>query len=138
MHRLAACLLCAAVAFAAFAAPAPVHRTPRASGVWVKGWDEPIDPKGACRFDRKGDRLTLTMPGKRARLSEDAPHLLREVVGDFVVTVRVGGGFLGEKVGGRIALAGLEVASSQSRCWAGRCCYVGARQGLSMPSFSAV
>jgi hypothetical protein len=95
MHRLAASLLCAAVAFAAFAAPAPVYRTPRASEVWVKGWDEPLDPTGDSRFSRKGGRLALTVRGHRPGTTDftRVPCLLREVEGDFDLRVRVGGDF---------------------------------------------
>jgi regulation of enolase protein 1 (concanavalin A-like superfamily) len=95
MNRLAAFLLSALVAAAALAAPAPA---PRASGPWVRGWGKPADPAGDCRFDREGERLTITVPGKGHDLDVaggrlNAPRLLREVEGDFVVQVRVRGDF---------------------------------------------
>jgi hypothetical protein len=97
MHRLAVLLLCAllAVAGGLLAAPAPF---PRPSKVWITGWDKPSDPVGDCRFVRRGDKLTISVPGKGHELDlakghHNAPCLLREVVGDFVVQVRVGGNF---------------------------------------------
>src|SRR5262245_34558282 len=94
MHRLPVLLLgCAPLAVAAVvAAPAPF---PKPVKPWVTGWDTPVDPRRDCRFDRKGDKLTITVPGKGHGLYEDegAPRLLREVGGDFGVQVRVDGNF---------------------------------------------
>jgi hypothetical protein len=91
MHRFVAGLLCAFLALAVSAAPAPL------SSPWVAGWDRPIDPRRDCRFDRAGDRLTITVPGWRHDLDLaarrlTAPRLLRDVAGDFVVQVRMGSG----------------------------------------------
>jgi regulation of enolase protein 1 (concanavalin A-like superfamily) len=90
MHRIAILLLCTLLAVAGgLAAPAPLPRSP-----WATGWEKPVDPVGDCRFDRKGDKLTITVPGDGHALEEHtAPCLLREVVGDFLVEVRVGGNF---------------------------------------------
>lgn len=97
MSRRAVLLLCALVAAAVGAAPAP---QPRQTGPWLDGWDKPVDPLGDCRFDRRGDKLTITVPpaspGKDhglhvARGALNAPRLLRDVEGDFTVQVRVGG-----------------------------------------------
>jgi hypothetical protein len=63
MHRPVASLLCAAVACAAFAAPAPVYR-PKASRVWFTGWDKPVDLTGDCRFHRDGEVLTIAVRGR--------------------------------------------------------------------------
>src|SRR5438876_465559 len=76
----------------AFAAPAPKPST------WTAGWDKPVDPSRDCRFDYDGEKLTITVPGKNHGLDVmgnrlNAPHLLREVQGDFVVQVRVRGAF---------------------------------------------
>jgi hypothetical protein len=104
MHRLAAGLLCAfvaggvlaegvavGVAGGLLAAPAPFPRAGR-TGPWVTGWDRPVDPVGDCRFDRQGDRLTITVRGKgHAIEARDAARLMRDVEGDFVARVRVGG-----------------------------------------------
>jgi regulation of enolase protein 1 (concanavalin A-like superfamily) len=77
MHRFAALLLCSA---SLVAAPAPFPRPPRASGPWIDGWDRLV---GAGRFDRAGDRRTVTVSGGRGAL-------LRDVEGDFTMQVRVG------------------------------------------------
>lgn len=98
MSRLAALLLCSTLAVcAAIAAPAPQPKTQNpGGGPWFKEWDKPIDPMGDCRFDRNGNRLTITVPGKghlgprKGRLAT-APHLMRDVEGDFSVQVRVSG-----------------------------------------------
>jgi hypothetical protein len=57
-----------------------------------------VDPLGDCRFHRKGERLTITVPGQGHALDQDgvrhnAPRLLRDVEGDFVAQVRVAGNF---------------------------------------------
>jgi regulation of enolase protein 1 (concanavalin A-like superfamily) len=102
MHRLAALLLCSLlVAVAVTAAPAPVSK-PRPSKVWVDGWDKPVDQVGDCRFARVGDSLTIVVPPSKDRwitgvvhgaTSRTAPHMLRDVAGDFAVQVRVTGDF---------------------------------------------
>src|SRR5436305_683493 len=91
MRRLAAPLLCLLAAGVA-AAPAPKPRP------WVDGWDRPVDWSGDCRFARAGDKLTIAVPGKGPGLDVQhgrlhAPHLLRDVKGDFVAQVRVRGDF---------------------------------------------
>src|SRR5262245_24989465 len=90
MHRTAIFLACCALAVAGAlpAAPAPF---PEPSVVWTVGWEKPVNPLGDWRFDRRGDTMTVTVPGKEDRIN--SPHLLREVEGDFVVHVRVGGTF---------------------------------------------
>jgi regulation of enolase protein 1 (concanavalin A-like superfamily) len=84
MHRIAFALS-ALAAGSLLAAPAPPVKP------WVRGWDRPVDPLGDCRFDRKGETMTLTVPAREERAT--APRLLRDVEGDFVVQVRVGGPF---------------------------------------------
>jgi regulation of enolase protein 1 (concanavalin A-like superfamily) len=95
MHRSAALLLWALVAVAAgglLAAPAPFPRPFRQAGPWFDGWDKPRALFGDCRFDRKGDRLTMTVRGNGHGVeARDAPRLMRDVEGDFVARVRVGG-----------------------------------------------
>jgi regulation of enolase protein 1 (concanavalin A-like superfamily) len=73
--------------------PAPAGQQP-----WVTGWDRPVDPKGDCSIERKGDRLTITVPGEGHEVDiasrsnrMNGPRLLRDVEGDFVVEVRVSG-----------------------------------------------
>jgi regulation of enolase protein 1 (concanavalin A-like superfamily) len=82
MYRFASLsLLCALACGGLMAAPAPFRR---ASPVWTLGWDKPV---GEGRFDRDGDKLTITVSGK------NAARLIRVVEGDFVVRVRVSGDF---------------------------------------------
>jgi hypothetical protein len=121
MHRLAARLLCAFVAGSVLAegvavgvagvlvgAPAPFPR-PGPPGPWFDGWERPL---GDGHFERRGDRLTITVPGKSHELDVvegrlNAPRLLRDVEGDFAVQVRVGGNFRdGQGAAGLILLGG--------------------------------
>jgi hypothetical protein len=93
MPRLAAVVLCACLPLGLLAAPAPLPRA------WFSGWDKPVDPRGDCQFDREADKLTVTVPGGWPRPPAgpgrwlNFPRLLRDVEGDFVVSVRVGGAF---------------------------------------------
>jgi hypothetical protein len=57
MYRTVAVLFCCLSLLAATAAPVPPYR-PRA---WVTGWDRPA---GAGLFDRRGDKLIITVPGE--------------------------------------------------------------------------
>src|SRR4051812_31099083 len=82
----------ALVVRAASAAPVPGEKPFQTS------WDPPTDPDGDCTFQRVEGKLTITLPGsdhdlgiERGRMN--APRLLRDVEGDFVVQVRVGGLF---------------------------------------------
>jgi hypothetical protein len=70
-----------------FAAPAPKD-----------SWERPINPDNDCKIDIKDAAVTIELPGgnhdfdpKRKRFN--APRILREVEGDFVVQVRVSGSF---------------------------------------------
>src|SRR5437763_144727 len=90
MPRCAALVPCALAALAVRATPVPPPRP------WVTGGNKPVDPDGDCRFDRDGDKLTISIPGKDQTLYDselNAPRLLRDVAGDFVVEVRVSGMF---------------------------------------------
>ena len=74
------------------AAPAPKDKP------WVTGWDKPIDPAKKSKFVRVEGVLTISAPGMKADPETlagfaKAPRLLREVSGDFIVEVRVGGDF---------------------------------------------
>jgi regulation of enolase protein 1 (concanavalin A-like superfamily) len=134
---LAAFLLCALLAAAALAAPAP---GPRTTGPWFDGWDEPIDPLGDCRFQRKGDQLAIVVPG--TGLSLDAskwPRLLRDVEGDFAVQVRVGGEFRQAELAGRDVArrAGLLLTDGKDFVRLLRAAYRGAPTGVGFHSLDA-
>lgn len=63
-----------------------------------KGWGNVIDPDGDCKFTIEKGRLTITVPGKDHDLGVErkrmnAPRVLREVEGDFIVQVKVSGTF---------------------------------------------
>jgi regulation of enolase protein 1 (concanavalin A-like superfamily) len=88
MRVVVSLLLVSALAFAADPDPNP----------FMSGWDKPVDPDKDCKFVKEKAGMTLTLPGKdhdlgveRGRMN--APRLLRDVEGDFVVQVRVGGDF---------------------------------------------
>jgi hypothetical protein len=53
-----------------------------------------VDPLSDCRFDRRGDTLTIAVPGRGHTLDVEAgrlnaPRLLRDVEGNFAVQVRL-------------------------------------------------
>jgi regulation of enolase protein 1 (concanavalin A-like superfamily) len=73
--------------------PAPSPPIP-----WSTGWDQPVNPLGDCVFERKGEDLSIFVPGTDHMFNLNdgpltAPRLLRKVQGDFIVYVRVGGKF---------------------------------------------
>jgi len=90
--RCSTILVLSALSAVTLAAPAPKP------SVWRTGWDRPVDPSRDCRFDYDGDKLTITVPGKNHGLDVmgnrlNAPHLLREVRGDFDIQIRVSENF---------------------------------------------
>jgi regulation of enolase protein 1 (concanavalin A-like superfamily) len=77
-------------------------------GAWEK-----VDPEGDCEFQNVGGKLTITVPAKAHALEvwngrTNAPRLLLDVEGDFVVQVRVGGDFepAAASTGGRLSWIG--------------------------------
>jgi regulation of enolase protein 1 (concanavalin A-like superfamily) len=77
----------------ALAAPVPANRP------WVTGWDKSVDTDKDCKFTIDKDTLTIEVPGKDHDLAIErnlmnSPRLVRDVEGDFVAQVRVGGTFL--------------------------------------------
>jgi regulation of enolase protein 1 (concanavalin A-like superfamily) len=67
-------------------------------GVEMAGWGQVIDPDKDCKITDQMKNLQLTVPGTRHDLAPDArvmnaPRVMREVDGDFVITVKVVGDF---------------------------------------------
>ena len=65
-------------------------------GVEMPGWGVAIDPDKDCEIKGQMQKLLLTVPGTCHDLGEsmvNAPRVMREVEGDFVVTVKVVGEF---------------------------------------------
>ncbi len=75
--------------------PAKLVATPAAKGSFA--WDKPLDPKGKCKFQDAGGKLTIVIPHGNynvwPRGEMAAPRLLGDVAGDFTAQVRVGGKF---------------------------------------------
>src|SRR4051794_38359637 len=117
MLRQAALLLCAAIAFAVSAAPAPVFKPDRTRWLGLDGWDKPVDPAGDCRFDRDRGKLTMTVRGQERDYEPNgvvlyAIRLMRDVDGDFVAVVRVGGNYCPAM--GRVKGAGLLMLAGEN------------------------
>ena len=80
------------------------HRTrkvgpqPELAGKPLGEWGMAIDPDGDCKIDDKGAVLEIAVPNTHHDLNADnnklnAPRIVREVSGDFTMTVRVAGDF---------------------------------------------
>jgi len=70
----------------------------------LKGWGQLIDPDRDCKVTAKGGTLEFKVPGTlhdySAELSiQNAPRVLRELKGDFIVEVKVSGEFKPEPKG---------------------------------------
>jgi regulation of enolase protein 1 (concanavalin A-like superfamily) len=92
MIRFRSALLLFLAACVVVAAPAPKTKP------FETGWDKPVDPDGDCKFLRDNDGFTIEVPAKDHWLAIEAgrmnaPRLLRDVEGDFIVEVRVRGEF---------------------------------------------
>lgn len=90
MHRSTFAFGALMAASTVLAAPAPVP--------FKTGWDQPVDPYHDCKFVIKDGTLTIELPGadhdldpKRGQFN--APRLLRDIEGDFLMQVRVRGTF---------------------------------------------
>ena len=64
----------------------------------LPGWGTIDDPDHDCQFEAASGSLRITVPGTLHDLSAEigklnAPRILREVEGDFLIDVRVEGGF---------------------------------------------
>jgi regulation of enolase protein 1 (concanavalin A-like superfamily) len=67
-------------------------------GTEIAGWGTAIDSDGDCQITPDGKTLTMAMPGTLHDLNADidkynAPRVLRDVEGDFEITVKVVGDF---------------------------------------------
>ena len=75
-------------------APEGLARTAREKGTW----GDAVDPDGDCKFELepREDKVRIIVPGKTHILSAEigrvnAPRILRDIKGDFDVSVRVAG-----------------------------------------------
>ena len=64
----------------------------------MSGWGVAIDPQKDCEFSRDVERLTMKIVASRhqrggEKMSLNAPRVMREVEGDFTITVKVVGNF---------------------------------------------
>jgi regulation of enolase protein 1 (concanavalin A-like superfamily) len=70
---------------------------PDPKGTELGDWGVAIDPDSDCKITDLKGKLGITVPAKRHDLTVDnatnAPRVMREVEGDFVVTVKVVGDF---------------------------------------------
>lgn len=60
----------------------------------AKGWNNPEDPHKDCKIQREGNALSIEMPGTDhdydpLRKQLNAPHILREIQGNFELQVRI-------------------------------------------------
>lgn len=72
---------------------------PDSSSPWTAGWDKHANPRGHCQFDIKGGKLTIVVPGTDHPDPDNAPMLLRNVEGDWIVQVAVEGDFKAGEIG---------------------------------------
>ena len=71
---------------------------PEPDGKPLGDWGMAIDPDNDCKIDDKGSALEISIPNTHHDLNADnnklnAPRVVREVTGDFSITVKVTGGF---------------------------------------------
>jgi len=71
---------------------------PEVNGTEIAGWGTAIDPDGDCKIDADGKALVVKIPGKLHDLNADidkfnAPRVLKDVVGDFAIQVKIVGDF---------------------------------------------
>jgi RNA polymerase sigma factor (sigma-70 family) len=108
----AAVLVAAAVAGGlAYRLGAAEEAAPRAAGaagaapktelLTLRGWGTTLDPAGDCKFTLEKDKLTITVPGSDHALciergQMNAPRVLQDVEGDFILQVKVSGDYPAE------------------------------------------
>ncbi|MDR3639538.1 MAG: DUF1349 domain-containing protein [Isosphaeraceae bacterium] len=71
---------------------------PEPAGKPLGDWGLAIDPDSDCKLNDKGDVLEIEIPNTHHDLNADnnklnSPRVMREVTGDFSITVKVGGAF---------------------------------------------
>jgi hypothetical protein len=71
---------------------------PEPKGKPLTGWGTAIDPDGDCKILPKGKALEMRIPGTHHDLNADndklnGPRVVKEVTGDFTITVKVLGEF---------------------------------------------
>jgi hypothetical protein len=71
---------------------------PEPDGKPLGDWGIAIDPDNDCKINDKGDALEISIPNTHHDLNADndklnSPRVLREVTGDFTMTVKVLGNF---------------------------------------------
>jgi hypothetical protein len=71
---------------------------PEPTGKPLGDWGIAIDPDGDCKIDDKSDVLEISVPNTHHDLNADndklnAPRVMRDVTGDFTMTVKVLGEF---------------------------------------------
>jgi regulation of enolase protein 1 (concanavalin A-like superfamily) len=68
------------------------------AGLHLKGWGQPVDPDGDCGVALEDGAVVIKIPGVAHDFASDirlqnSPRVLSRVKGDFVVEVKVSGGF---------------------------------------------
>jgi regulation of enolase protein 1 (concanavalin A-like superfamily) len=86
MLRLSCTQVLSLMVCVVLAAPAPKY-----------SWDRPVDPDHDCKFVTKDGTVTIELPGTDHELAKrkrfNAPRILRDIEGDFVLQARVRGSF---------------------------------------------
>lgn len=88
MSRFICGIIALILSAAVLAAPAPKSKP------FVSGWEDPVDPDRDCKISREKNVLTIEMPGTLHSFDPlskrfNAPRLLREIDGDFVMQIRL-------------------------------------------------
>lgn len=87
-----------AVAFVLVFCAAGLARDEAAPAKTIQGWGKVIDPRGDCAVAERDGSLSMTVAGRHDLSIElpqpmDAPRVLRDIEGDFIAIVNVGGAF---------------------------------------------
>jgi regulation of enolase protein 1 (concanavalin A-like superfamily) len=92
MRRVGLCVVAGALVIAV------VGRTAGQPAEPLPGWGTPTDPDGDCKVRVQKKRLTMSLPGAAHDFAGElgrwnAPRVTSKVEGDFIVEVKVSGGF---------------------------------------------